>query len=125
MLQIRELSYSIGKQKLLTDINWVIKPGKRSALIGPNGAGKTTLFRILIGELKYESGSIFRPKDFRIGYLPQEEVTFSESSILESVLEGNREILELERQIVILHGKLERKTNTFSNCLIKINNYLL
>ncbi|MBL7095178.1 ABC-F family ATP-binding cassette domain-containing protein [candidate division KSB1 bacterium] len=107
MLQIRELSYSIGDKKLLSGVNWVIKPGKRAALIGPNGAGKTTLFRILIGELKNEAGNIFRSKDYRIGYLPQEEVTFGKDSILESVLEGNNEIVELEKKIAGMHEKLK------------------
>ncbi len=107
MLQIRELSYSIGDRILLSDVNWVIKPGKRAALIGPNGTGKTTLFKILIGKLKNEAGDIFRPKDYRIGYLPQEEITFGKDSILESVLEGNKEIVELEKKIAELQEKLK------------------
>ncbi|MCD4664666.1 MAG: ATP-binding cassette domain-containing protein, partial [Bacteroidales bacterium] len=85
MLQIRDLQYSIGVRQLLSGVNWVIKPGKRAALIGPNGAGKTTLFRILNNEIKSDSGSIIKPKDYRIVYLPQEEITFGKSSILQSV----------------------------------------
>jgi ATP-binding cassette, subfamily F, member 3 len=107
MLQIRELSLSIGERTLLSDINWVIKPGKRAALIGPNGAGKTTLFKILVGELKYETGSIFRPRQYRVGYLPQEEIAFGKTSILESVLEGNAELVELEKKIAGLQEKLK------------------
>jgi ATP-binding cassette, subfamily F, member 3 len=107
MLQIRELSFSIGERTLLSDINWVIKPGKRAALIGPNGAGKTTLFKILVGELKYETGSIFRPRQYRVGYLPQEEIAFGKTSILESVLEGNAELVELEKKIAGLQEKLK------------------
>ncbi len=107
MLQIRELSYSIGERKLLFDVNWVIKAGKRVALIGPNGVGKTTLFRILTGELKCETGDIFRPKNYRIGYLPQEEISFGKSSILDFVLEGNSEIFNLEQKITKLHEALK------------------
>jgi len=107
MLQIRELSYSIGERKLLSNVNWVIKEGKRVALIGPNGVGKTTLFRILTGELKCETGDIFRPKNYRIGYLPQEEISFGKSSILDFVLEGNFEIFDLEQKITKLHEALK------------------
>ena len=107
MLQIKKLCYSIGDRKLLSDINWIIKPGKRAALIGPNGAGKTTLFKILTGDLKNETGDIFCSKEYRIGYLPQEEMTFGKNTILESVIEGNIEIVELEQKIARLHEKLE------------------
>ena len=116
MLQIRELSYSIGERKLLSNINWVIKEGKRVALIGPNGVGKTTLFRILTGELKCETGDIFRPKNYRIGYLPQEKISFGKSSILDFVLKGNSEIFDLEQKITKLHEAL--KDNSEKNQLV-------
>ncbi|MGB6867359.1 MAG: ATP-binding cassette domain-containing protein, partial [Candidatus Aminicenantaceae bacterium] len=60
MIQIQDLSCSIGGRTLMTDINWAIQPGKRSALIGPNGAGKTTLLRLIIGELEPDKGKINR-----------------------------------------------------------------
>lgn len=106
MLQIRELCYSIGARELLTNITWNIQPHQRVALIGPNGAGKTTLLKIIHGDLKYHSGSIIKPRGYRIGYLPQEEIVLNRGTILEVTLEGQPQILELETQISEIHHAL-------------------
>ncbi|MCU0287797.1 MAG: ABC-F family ATP-binding cassette domain-containing protein [Acidobacteria bacterium] len=107
MLQIRDLNYHIGDRQLLAGINWVIQPGKRAALVGPNGAGKTTLLRILNEEIEYHDGSIIKPKDYRIGYLPQEEISLENQSVLQTVLNGQKEIFLLEKQIAQLHETLD------------------
>ena len=108
MLQIKDLYYSIGSRDLLSGVNWVIQPGKRAALIGPNGAGKTTLLRILNGEIVQQSGNIIKPKEFRIGYLPQEEIALKEGTVLQTVLQGQKEIVRLEEKIYEMRLHLER-----------------
>lgn len=107
MLQIQDLHYSIGDRELLAGVNWLIRPGKRAALIGPNGAGKTTLLRILNEELEAHSGTVSKPKEYRIGYLPQEEVAMLDQSILRVVLEGQTEVRELEKLMARLHEMLD------------------
>ena len=107
MLQIQDLHYSIGERNLLTGIHWLIIRGKRSALIGPNGAGKTTLLRILNNEIDHYDGTIIKPKNYRIGYLPQEEITVGQGTVLEAVLAGQEEILRLEKEIIKLHDLLD------------------
>jgi len=107
MLQIRNLHYSIGDRKLLDGIDWVIQPGKRSALIGPNGAGKTTLLRILMNEIEPADGTVTHPKEYRIGCLPQEEIHLAGQTVLKTVLDGQEEIIRLEKQIARLHEALD------------------
>jgi len=107
MLQVQNLSYAIGGRELLSNVNWNIHPGKRVALIGPNGAGKTTLLRILNGDIEPSTQQIIKPKGYRIGYLPQEEVAVGQGPLLPSVLEGLPEVLALERQIAAIHQALD------------------
>jgi len=107
MLQIRNLKYSIGDLALLNGINWLIRPAKRAALIGPNGAGKTTLLRILNGELRPETGEIIKPREYVIGYLPQEEIAIGQGTILEVALLGRNEIIELEKKSHKIRHQLE------------------
>lgn len=123
MLQIHELNYSIGQRELLSSVSWVIKAGKRAALIGPNGAGKTTLLRLLTGEIKQEAGKIIRPKNYTIGYLPQEELNLQENSILGLVLEGSSEIIGLEKKITELHEKLENSSSDNKEILQQLGNF--
>ena len=107
MHQIKDLHYAIGDRKLLNGVSWAIQPTQRAALIGPNGAGKTTLFRIVFGEIDPHSGTVLKPKAFRIGYLPQEETELQGGSVLQTVLEGQKEIAALEKKIEELHRVLD------------------
>ena len=40
-------------------------------MVGENGVGKTTLVRALLGQLTPKAGSIEKPRDLQIGYVPQ------------------------------------------------------
>jgi ATP-binding cassette subfamily F protein 3 len=107
MLQIRNLHYSIGDRNLLDSVDWNIQPEKRFALVGPNGSGKTTLLRILIEEIDSHAGTITKPRNYSIGYLPQEEIVIGQGTILENALAGIPEIQALEHEIHGLHTDLE------------------
>lgn len=117
MLQIKGLDYSIGGRRLLAGIDWFIRDNKRSALIGPNGTGKTTLLKILTGEIEQAEGTVSKPKDYRIGYLPQEEITVGSGTILETVLAGQTEIAVLEKKIKELHHALDKAAEDQENLL--------
>jgi len=106
MLQVRNLHYSIGDRDLLSFVNWNLQPEKRFALVGPNGSGKTTLLRILTGEIEPQGGTIAKPRNYIIGYLPQEEIVKGQGSVLENALAGIPEIQELEHKIHALHAAL-------------------
>ena len=45
-------------ENLLDGVTFDVQSGERVGLLGKNGAGKTTLFKILTGELDYNSGEI-------------------------------------------------------------------
>lgn len=47
---INDLSLSVGKKQLLSNVSLEIKPGEVLALLGPNGAGKSSLLKSLSGE---------------------------------------------------------------------------
>ncbi len=71
MLTVSDLSKSFNIQTLFKKITFSLNPGERVGLIGLNGSGKTTLLRILAGREEPTSGSVHRPANLRIGYLPQ------------------------------------------------------
>lgn len=108
MIQAQNLSFSIGEIDLLKNVNWTIKPRRRIGLIGPNGAGKTTFFRIITGEYQPTGGTLNIPKKYSIGYLPQEEIQFEETTIVKLVLSGHEELLQIEKEIKSIHDVLDK-----------------
>jgi energy-coupling factor transport system ATP-binding protein len=58
MIRIENLSASIRKTPILSDIGASVGEGEFVALVGPNGAGKTTLLKHLNGLLKPTKGSV-------------------------------------------------------------------
>jgi len=58
ILEARNIDKSYGSLKVLKNVTIECHKGKIYGLIGANGAGKTTLFRILLGLIKQDSGSI-------------------------------------------------------------------
>ncbi len=74
MLEIFNISKAYHKQQVLRDISLNILPGTLNAIVGENGAGKSTLLKIIVGEIKADTGSV---KIFgKMGYCPQYPVVF-------------------------------------------------
>ena len=77
VIDIKNLSFSYQKQKVLDKINLCVKEGDFLAIIGPNGGGKSTLLKLILGINSVKEGSIkiFDEKPYKnldkIGYVPQ------------------------------------------------------
>ena len=71
-LRVKDLSVTLGTDRILTGVNLHIHCGQMVALIGPNGAGKSTLIKAILGQRPYEGEITFstpgHPRDrLRIG----------------------------------------------------------
>ncbi|MFA6384040.1 MAG: metal ABC transporter ATP-binding protein [Candidatus Omnitrophota bacterium] len=74
--EIAGLDVSLGRIRVLENINLRLNCGELVAVIGPNGAGKTTLLKAILGEVAYSGQIRFSIRgslrqDIRIGYVPQ------------------------------------------------------
>ena len=70
-LECEGVSHSYGDKKVLNNVSLKILPGDKIALIGANGVGKSTLCKILVEELKPDSGSVKWGATTQKGYFPQ------------------------------------------------------
>jgi len=70
LIKAEKVSISFGQKSVLRDIDLNIDKKARLAIIGRNGSGKSTLIKLLIGEIKPDTGTITR-KTEKIGYLSQ------------------------------------------------------
>lgn len=59
MMKVKGLSFSYGKNKILSDISLKIPEGKVTTILGANGCGKSTLFSIMTKNLVPDCGKIF------------------------------------------------------------------
>jgi zinc transport system ATP-binding protein len=71
LLTLTDVSYDIGKQRLVSQINIDIAINETVSLIGPNGAGKSTLVKLILGLIKPTAGKINAHQPLQLGYVPQ------------------------------------------------------
>ena len=114
MIYIDGLSKSYNDNYLFSNVNVVLKKGMRIGLVGSNGTGKTTLLRILVGEENYDSGNVQTDKKISIGYLPQDIISGTSSSVLEETLKSFPELKTIEIDLDRLHDVIKQDPNNKS-----------
>ncbi|MBN1390450.1 MAG: ABC-F family ATP-binding cassette domain-containing protein [Candidatus Thermoplasmatota archaeon] len=70
LIRAEGLTRSFGEKDVIVSATLELDKGDRIGLVGDNGSGKTTLIRMLMGELRADSGELTARTE-RIGYLPQ------------------------------------------------------
>lgn len=58
VVELKNLSKTIGKKKIIDNLNLSLYPGQITGFLGPNGAGKTTTIRMMVGLMKPSGGDI-------------------------------------------------------------------
>ena len=95
---------------LFRDVSFALAPGRRAALVGGNGTGKTTLLEIVVGMQDADGGEVHRPRDMRLGYLPQEGLAVPDGTVLDEVVAGADHIGGLGRTVHELADRLAATT---------------
>ena len=108
MLAASGLTKAYGARRLFADVTLSLARGRRVALVGGNGAGKTTLLEILAGIAEPDIGTVSKPRDARIGYLPQDLGEVSEGTVRRQVTAGAGRLAELARTLEQLEGQLSQ-----------------
>lgn len=92
LLELKNIQKSFSNTKVLHGVSFSINSGKALGFLGRNGAGKTTTIRILMGLFDCDKGEIlldgkpFNPKEYSIGYLPEERGLYPKQKILEQLI---------------------------------------
>merc|ERR1719515_22283 len=70
-MQNVNFKYPSHEKNTVENITLTACMASRVAVVGANGAGKSTAIKLLIGELKPETGSIWRQPNMRLAYVAQ------------------------------------------------------
>ncbi|WPY01357.1 ABC transporter ATP-binding protein [Candidatus Trichorickettsia mobilis] len=92
MITIINLAMQYGPKLLFLDVNLNLNTGNRYGLVGANGAGKSTFFKIITKEEEPSGGTINIVKNSRIGCLKQDQFLFENTSVINSVIAGRKEL---------------------------------
>ena len=91
-ISVKDLVKSFDEdENLLDGVSFDVQSGERVGLLGKNGAGKTTLFKILTGELDYNSGTIAFAQGKKVGLISQIPVypaEFTVNDVLRAAFAG-------------------------------------
>jgi ATP-binding cassette subfamily F protein uup len=72
LFSLLDLSHAFGGAPVLDHVNFQVDPGERVCLVGRNGAGKSTLMKLIAGDMKPDSGQVFRQPGAHFARLVQE-----------------------------------------------------
>jgi ATP-binding cassette subfamily F protein uup len=90
LFSLLDVNLCFGGPAVLDKVNFQIDPGERVCLLGRNGAGKSTLMSVIAGDMKPDSGDVFRQPGSLFARLTQEVPTGLEGTVLEIVSSGLR-----------------------------------
>lgn len=109
-MKIDNLSLSFGTAEVYKNLTVEFNQNDKVGIIGVNGAGKTTLFKLILGELTPDAGTI--TVSSKIGYLPQviEDNFDKEMSVFDYLLSA-RPIKELENKLTNLYEQIATEKN--------------
>ncbi|UPT66721.1 MAG: ABC-F family ATP-binding cassette domain-containing protein [Sphingobacteriales bacterium JAD_PAG50586_3] len=106
MVSIENLSVHFAGRYLFDEISYLVNPNDRIGLTGHNGAGKSTMLKIIAGQQMPETGKISKPKNFKVGYLPQELQISDTTNLLEETAKAFEEAKQLEADIARMEAEL-------------------
>jgi ABC transport system ATP-binding/permease protein len=87
---LEEVGKNYGDKQVVKDFSGRILRGDKVGLIGPNGSGKTTLLKLILGEIRPDSGKVHRGTRLSVAYFDQfREALDEEATLGETISQGS------------------------------------
>lgn len=94
VFEMENVNYQIDGKVLVNDFSAQVQRGDKIALIGPNGCGKTTLLKLMLGQLKADSGRIHVGTKLEVAYFDQHRAELDpDRTVMDNLAEGKQEVM--------------------------------
>jgi len=111
MISVNSVTVAFGGSSLFENVSFLISGKDRVGLAGKNGAGKSTMLKLIAGEQSPTKGEISKPKDFKLGYLPQDMIHQHGRTVFEETASAYAEITQLQNRLTEINKDLEIRTD--------------
>ncbi|WP_426577715.1 ABC transporter ATP-binding protein [Xenorhabdus stockiae] len=94
VFELENVNYQIGDKTLVKNFSAQIQRGDKIALVGPNGCGKTTLLKLMLGDLKADSGRLHCGTKLEVAYFDQHRAALDpDKTVMDNLAEGKQEVM--------------------------------
>ena len=100
MIEIKDLSYTIGKKEILKNISFTVNKGSMTCIVGPNGCGKSTLLAHISRRLPSRNSIYY--KGCAVETIPRKEYA---KEVAVMVQQGFAMAGDLKAEDVVLMGR--------------------
>ncbi|HIR33406.1 MAG TPA: ABC-F family ATP-binding cassette domain-containing protein [Candidatus Coprenecus merdigallinarum] len=111
MISINNLTVAFGGFTLLDDISFHVSDGEHIALVGKNGAGKSTILKLIAGVERPTSGSIMKPREQTVGYLPQIMSYSKDTTVMEAAMSVFADHFTMNERLEEISRELGERTD--------------
>jgi ATP-binding cassette ChvD family protein len=95
VIEVEKLRKAYGDRLLFDGLSFRLPPGGIVGIIGPNGAGKTTLFRMLIGTVQPDAGSIRIGPTVKLAHVDQTRDILDDNKTVWQEISGGLDIIKV------------------------------
>lgn len=94
VFEMEDVNYSIAGKQLVSNFSSQVMRGDKIALIGPNGCGKTTLLKLMLSQIKADSGRVHCGTKLEVAYFDQHRAELDpERTVMDNLAEGKQEVM--------------------------------
>ena len=95
VVEMEGVKKGFGEKLLFEDLSFKLPPAGIIGVIGPNGAGKTTLFKLIMDQLKADTGTIDIGETVSVSYVDQTHAAIDPEKSVFDVISGGTETIML------------------------------
>jgi ATP-binding cassette subfamily F protein uup len=96
VVELHDVSKRFDAKPIIDRFSTRILRGDKIGLIGPNGSGKSTLLKLILGELKPDSGKIRHGARLEVAYFDQLREQLNEEATLIDTISQGAEYIEID-----------------------------